>query len=125
MGGGIKGGGFKTYLNLTLVAGKKNQLRQLQTQFDLVGIEFHPRMAAVQQINFVDVRSFVVYKNLNVLISQQKKIHFVTIVSNGHYKRGVLVERLHTLFQRIFLYVGPRDHNSKIQKVESLKKIKP
>jgi len=59
-------------------------------------------MIAVEQVNSVNECFFVIDKNFDVIIAQQKQIHFISIVANGHDECGVLVQRLNFIFQSIF-----------------------
>ena len=55
-------------------------------------------MAAIKQINFIDERFFVIYKNFHVIIAQQKQIHFIAVIANGHDKRSMRIQRPDFIF---------------------------
>ena len=82
----------------------------LQAKLDLIGIEFHSRMRAVEQIDSVDNRLLVVDENFNVVGAQEIEIYFVAIVADGRNERGVSVKRLHFFIERIFSQFSPRKH---------------
>ncbi len=68
-------------------------------KLDLIRVKFHPGVVHIELLNLLNARQLMIYKNLQVNISQQIEVNLVAIVSNGHDKRTVLVKKVYLLRQ--------------------------
>lgn len=59
-------------------------------------------MMHVQQVDFVDPCAPVIIKNLNIIISQEVKIHLMSIIPNRHHISAMFVQKLYLFQQRQF-----------------------
>lgn len=62
-------------------------------KFDLVGIEFHPRMIHVELLNFFYTRLLVIDKYLKVNAAEQIQVYLVAIVADGHDKCPIFIKK--------------------------------
>ena len=71
-------------------------------------------MIGVQQRDALNDGILVIDEYFEIEIPKKVKIHFVTIVSNGHDKSALFIEYIYFFLQRKFSIIWPGDHTLNI-----------
>jgi hypothetical protein len=69
-------------------------------------------MSHVEWENFLNQGVLVIYKYLQVVIIQDVKIYFVSIIPDCHYKCSMLIQEFYLLLEREFFIVSPSNHTT-------------
>lgn len=55
-------------------------------------------MSWIKQINSLNGRIFMIDENFEILITKQEQIYLMPIISDCHYKGGLLVKHTYSFF---------------------------
>ena len=66
---------------------------------DLIGVEFHPIAASIQDFYPFNFGLLVIHENFHVIPIDQIEINLVIVVPYGHYESAILVQQGDLLIQ--------------------------
>lgn len=69
-------------------------------------------MIHVQLLYPFDTGLLVIHENFQVNTAKQIQVYLVTIISDGHYKRSVLVKKANLFRQGKPVEISPRNHHN-------------